>query len=513
MLRLSRCALFTLLFVWGCAKAPEKDNGSGNTQPVAGSKGGSSGSAGKAGGSGGTTASSSAASSCVPVTSNLVTGNKWVCDMNTDLKIQGSFYSFGDGTAPNGSCTTAANFCSASGGCCMSGATVVDSTYAKWGCGLGLELNASGGSSSVKSAYTGPVTCFDITLTGNSGGDEVRIGFTQAANTTGKVSPFVSLGPITGEVQKKVCLTDAECPDWAITAGTCSKAVGTAGTPYDLQIQVPGGDKAGSFNVCVTKIVPITGGSVNTGTTTSTTTGSSCSSATGQGTLTTQYQRAHVTCNAKDYIVQNNAWGSSAGQTITYGPGTKFKVTTQNGSGVSGAPASYPSIFVGDNGGGKTTDSSLPKQLSAIGTVQTAWTWAANGATGSYNAAYDVWFSTSSAGDSSSSSPSGGYLMVWYYKPSGNSPIGKIVEAPVTIAGKEWNVWYGTNSSNNKPCVSYVAAQSLNSFSFDLNVFIKEAIGRGYVQNSWSLTNVFSGFEIWSGGVGLETTDFAVTVN
>ena len=35
----------------------------------------------------------------------------------------------------------------------------------------------------------------------------------------------------------------------------------------------------------------------------------------------------------------------------------------------------------------------------------------------------------------------------------------------------------------------------------------------GYIQNSWGLTNVFAGFEIWSGGVGLETTDFAVTVN
>ncbi len=42
--------------------------------------------------------------------------------------------------------------------------------------------------------------------------------------------------------------------------------------------------------------------------------------------------------------------------------------------------------------------------------------------------------------------------------------------------------------------------------------FIKDAVTRGYVQNSWSLTNVFSGFEIWSGGVGLQTTDFAATV-
>jgi hypothetical protein len=48
---------------------------------------------------------------------------------------------------------------------------------------------------------------------------------------------------------------------------------------------------------------------------------------------------------------------------------------------------------------------------------------------------------------------------------------------------------------------------------FDLNTFIKDAVTRGYVQNSWSLTKVLSGFEIWNGGVGLQTADFAVTVN
>jgi hypothetical protein len=58
-----------------------------------------------------------------------------------------------------------------------------------------------------------------------------------------------------------------------------------------------------------------------------------------------------------------------------------------------------------------------------------------------------------------------------------------------------------------------VTQTKLNSLSFDLNTFIQDAVQRKYVQSSWSLTNVFSGFEIWNGGVGLETTDFAVTVD
>jgi hypothetical protein len=441
---------------------------------------------------------------------NLVTGKSRICDSDPSLapniQLQGSFYMYQDASL---SCTPANPICSPTAGCCISGTTVVDPTYVNWGCGIGLSLNTPSGPGTVKSVYSGPVKCFDITLTGSSGGNEVRIGFTQSTSTSGMVSPFVSVAAFASGWNGRVCFTDAECPDWAVKAvpPTCSKTVGTAGTPYDMQIQISAGStpaSVGAFNVCVSKIVPV----IDQG---STGTTSSCSATTGQGTLSGQYDTAHVTCSGQDYIVQNNAWGSSAGQTISYGPGTKFKVTVQNGSGVAGAPASYPSIFIGANNTRSTAGSGLPKAVSALGGVQTSWTWAENGASGAYNAAYDVWFSTSAGGDPSASSPSGGYLMVWLYKPAGNSPIGSMITS-TTIGGKNWNVWYGTNSSNGKPCVSYAAQTKLNSLSFDLDTFIKDAVTRGYVQNSWSLTNVFSGFEIWSGGVGLETTDFAVTV-
>jgi hypothetical protein len=387
----------------------------------------------------------------------------------------------------------------------MSGTTVVDTSFKKWGCGLGMELNNTG----VKSVYSGPVKCFDITLTGSSGGNEVRIGFTQGTATAGKVSPYVSVAAFANGWSGRVCFTDAECPTWAVTAGTCSKAVGTAGQPYDLQIQVCGGAVAGAFNVCVTDIAPV----IDPG---STGTTNSCSTVTGQGTITdNKGGTAHVTCNGQDYLVQSNQYGSDAGQTLTYGPGTKFDVTVQNGSvGTTGAPASFPSIFIGSNSRHFTTGNGLPKQVSSLGTVQTAWTWADSGVSGIYNATYDVWFSQTAAGDDPGATiPSAAYLMVWLYKPTGAQPNSNTGNSTTsaTIAGKDWNLWVGT--SNNKPCYSYVALQKLNSFSFDLNLFIKDAVSRNYLQNTWGLTNVFAGFEIWSGGVGLQTTDFAVTVN
>ena len=434
----------------------------------------------------------------------------WNCDASDPIAIQGAIYGYTDGS----SCASPqpSNICS-TGSCCISGTTVVDATNAKWGCGIGMELNDAGGTST-KMVYAGPVQCFNITLTGSSGGNEVRIGFTQKADNSNTVAPFVSIAAFTNGWSGKLCFADANCPSWATTA-QCSKTAGSVGTPYDMQIQVSAGQTStsvGTYNVCVSSIVPVTASSTGTG-------GSgggsnSCTSPSGTGTITSQYGTGVVTCAGKEYIVQNNEWGSTAGQTITYGPGANFKVTVQKGTGANNNPEGFPSVFTGANSGNNTGSSSmLPRAVSSIskGSVMTSMTWADNGATGSYNAAYDVWFSTGSGGDPAASSPSGGFLMVWYHLPSSNQPIGTMI-ASATIGGKTWNVWYGNNSGNGKPCVSYVAQTSINSFTFSLGDFIQDAVGRNYVSTSWYLTNVFAGFEIWSGGVGLAVTDFSVTV-
>ena len=351
-----------------------------------------------------------------------------------------------------------------------------------------------------------------ITLTGSSGGNEVRIGFTQKADNSNSVAPFVSIAAFTNGWSGPICFSDATCPSWA-TAAQCTKST-AMGTPYDMQIQVSAGQtptSVGTYNVCVSSIVPMGGGSTGTGGSGGST--SSCTSPSGKGTITDQFGTATVMCGSKEYIVQNNEWGSTAGQTITYGSGANFKVTVQNGAGASNNPEGFPSVFTGANSNHDTGSSSgLPLAVSSIkaGGVMTSMTWADNGATGSYNATYDVWFSTGGK-EAAASSPSGGYLMVWYHLPSSNQPIGTNM-ASATIGGKNWNVWYGTNSGNGKPCVSYVAQTSINSLTFSLGDFIQDALTRNYLQSSWALTNVFAGFEIWNGGVGLAVTDFSVTV-
>lgn len=268
-----------------------------------------------------------------------------------------------------------------------------------------------------------------------------------------------------------------------------------------------------AFNYCVNSVGegddPATGG----GTTGCSLTGYSGE---GTGTLTAQYDARLVTSGGKNYYVQNNVWGNaSSNQSITFN-GVAFTVNQQSASnGTSGAPVSFPSVFIGSNGGHTTTGSNLPKLVSSLTTVPTGWSInAGSSVAGTYNATYDVWFSSGANGDNGAGQPSGAYLMVWFYKPNGAQPIGSIKASAVSISGSSWDIWYG-GTQNGVPVISYVRTSATTSLSFDLNVFIKDAVANrpGTVKSTMALTNVFAGFEIWSGGAGLKTANFCAIVN
>jgi Glycosyl hydrolase family 12 len=222
------------------------------------------------------------------------------------------------------------------------------------------------------------------------------------------------------------------------------------------------------------------------------------------------------------YFMQVNEWNSSGSQVMSYGGDYLFKMTTQMGStATNGGPTGFPSVFIGANSKHTTSNSNLPKAVSALTTVPTSWTWNDNGTladdtTNSYNATYDVWFSTIPAGEPMASGPSGGYLMVWYHKPADAQPIGgSPMKKAITIAGVPgtWDVWIGPNGT--RPCISYVATQTTLSMSYDLNLFIQDAVKNqpNTIQSSWYLTNIFTGFEIWRGAVNVESTSFCALVN
>jgi len=236
-------------------------------------------------------------------------------------------------------------------------------------------------------------------------------------------------------------------------------------------------------------------------------------------------QRAAVTdTNCKKYIVFNNNWGqpTSTTQTIDY-TGNKLTVKSSTGSG-SSAPASFPSIYIGANGdlaGGTYdtwSDSGLPKKVSDITSANTTFTWTGNA--GPYNAAYDIWFSDKTPTAGAYNDAIAGFIMVWLQLPTNNYvPIGGSSKRTTgTIAGHKWNVWVGPRGNTstgtndaNRPVISYVVADGpVKSLTFNIKDFMTDAVtnaatdkGNGNTSaafsSSWYLTDVFAGFEAWSG--------------
>ena len=161
--------------------------------------------------------------------------------------IQGAFYAYGDGT----SCTVPASVCLGAG-CCIAGTTAASDPTTKWGCGMGLQLHSSGGSTPTELAYAGSANCFQLELYGSSGGSEVRVRTPNHADMTNRTAPVVSLGAITGTTTRTVCFSDFACPSDA------DQPCDLTSTFYKLEVNVMGGVHAGAFDVCWRSLIPFT---------------------------------------------------------------------------------------------------------------------------------------------------------------------------------------------------------------------------------------------------------------
>ena len=283
-----------------------------------------------------------------------------------------------------------------------------------------------------------------------------------------------------------------------------------SGAKYALQplmaamILVPGSTSAVPFDFCLDDLHESASGTMG---------GMGCSASAGMGagsaTLTDGSGWAGVNRDGHNYVVQNNVWGGTSTQVLAVS-GASFQITQQTGNNpMSGPPLSFPSIFIGSNYGRTTTGSNLAKKVSSLTAVPTGWSWTS--ANGSFNAAYDVWFSAGPSGDAAA--PSGGYLMVWLHKPVDAQPISKTgtSSGSVGLAGGTWNFWIGSQLGH--PIISYVRTDTIAAVSFDLKSFIDDGVSRGVIDSGWYLSNIFAGFEIWNGGVGLKTNDFCAIVN
>ncbi|WP_433537255.1 GH12 family glycosyl hydrolase domain-containing protein [Micromonospora sp. CA-249363] len=205
------------------------------------------------------------------------------------------------------------------------------------------------------------------------------------------------------------------------------------------------------------------------------------------------------------YVVQNNRWGTTAQQCIN-ATSNGFEITTLNGSSpTNGAPTAYPSIFFGCHYTNCSPGTNLPIQVSQISSATSSISYRyVSGAT--YNASYDIWLDPSPKRDGVNQME----IMIWLNRQGPIQPIGSVV-GTTNLAGRTWEVWRGSNGSNN--VISYVAQSAISSLNFSVLDFINDTRNRGAITNSWYLTSIQAGFEPWQGGVGLAVTSFSANVN
>ncbi|KAJ6611181.1 concanavalin A-like lectin/glucanase [Mycena sp. CBHHK59/15] len=152
-------------------------------------------------------------------------------------------------------------------------------------------------------------------------------------------------------------------------------------------------------------------------------------------------------------------------------------------------------------------NSGLNKQLSAISSIPSTWTWSQS-STGTVVAdiAYDLFTSTSSGGSAVNE------IMVWLanfnagpisatYNSAGQ-PVP--VASNLSLAGHTWNLYFGSNGANN--VYSFLPTSgTITSFSGDINLFLKYLTANRGVSTSQFLTTAQGGTEATSGSATLTT--------
>jgi len=456
-----------------------------------------------------------------------ITADGWVDKSCNACGIQGGFYWYADAhTGASLKCGGVA--CTAmkppyaaaapGPGMCISGTSTGSAD--DWGAGIGLSFNASGGVNSVKSAFDatkaacGKITGFDVTLTGNTNGIPIRVGF-KTAESDLAISPFIPVGDPGGQSltlsgATQLVINKAVIPaDWMSTDPSPADPAHL----YDLQIAVaPDSVVAGkNFELCVTSVKPVIDG-MSSGSGGGGNVGSGCKT-TSAGTIGTNLDISQLGPN---YGFQNNVNNASSGsQSVSgaYGAScASLSVMTSGISSSNNAPASYPSIISGWHFGkwmgsyGKAN----AKAISALTSVTSSWAFTSP--TGQkWDTAYDMWVSSNK--DVTAPDANTLEVMVWldYSTTETTNAIGSKV-GTFSAANTSWEVWYGATGSWHT--VSYRRSPGNGAVSnFDLAPFLKDAVTRGTGAASWSLLGVEAGFELFNAKTGGSIDSYSLTIN
>jgi hypothetical protein len=185
------------------------------------------------------------------------------------------------------------------------------------------------------------------------------------------------------------------------------------------------------------------------------------------------------------------------------GYGDNFTVQTRTPA--SSKVLASPNFLYGCSWGICSPHRTLPVQVKHDGDPGASVSTAGHPA-GRYNAAYDIWLELKPY---LSGQPHGAEIMIWLRETGG---IGTTARAPkVRVDGAlYWFIhWRARNAMGSWNYIQFRKVSQTNDLrGLHVNDFIRVAEGRGLASPNWYLQNITAGFEIWSGGKGLQMSGF-----
>jgi hypothetical protein len=210
----------------------------------------------------------------------------------------------------------------------------------------------------------------------------------------------------------------------------------------------------------------------------------------------------------KKYVIENGNFGGRPECITNRGLRPNFTITRSGADSTGPEVDAYPFALFGCSWKVCTPGSGLPARVSAVRSASASWYLRAKAA-GRWNAAFDVWFGRHRSAINGQAR--GAELMIWLN--AGDYPA--VPSRVIRVDHRRWYVYHWVTSHDGAHW-NYIQVRAVRPVSHVRGLALLPIIARvekmGLIRPRWWLLNIESGFEIWHGGRGLQTTWFAASV-
>ncbi|CAM5746322.1 hypothetical protein ACIGPN_07620 [Streptomyces afghaniensis] len=190
--------------------------------------------------------------------------------------------------------------------------------------------------------------------------------------------------------------------------------------------------------------------------------------------------------NLNGYTLYNNIWGGGAGsQCIWANSGTNWGVWANHPN--TGGIKSYPN-----------QTKAINKSITSLGSLSSSYNVSVP-SSGAYNTSYDIWDTDHDY-----------EIMLWVNKTGPVGPIGTS-QGSVSLGGHSWNVFKGTNGSNE--VFSFIRTSNSSSGTVNILPILKWIKDTKRWMGNETIGDVQFGYEVTSSSGGLNFTTNNLTVS